>query len=66
MARWSDSPSDCCRPASADGAGVADIVAELYFRLRAEYGLKELDKGNVDARCLKKEDAWDCSASGSR
>jgi len=66
VARCNDSAPGCCLPARTDDAGVADIVAELYFRLKVEYGLKELDKGNVDARCLKKEDAWDCSASGSR
>ena len=27
-----------------DDAGVADIMAELYFRLKVEYGLRELDE----------------------
>ena len=28
-----------------DEAGIADIMAELYFRLKVETGLKELDEG---------------------
>ena len=28
-----------------DDAGIVDIMAELYFRLRVETGLKELDEG---------------------
>jgi hypothetical protein len=28
-----------------DDAGIADIMAELYFRLKVETGLKELDEG---------------------
>jgi hypothetical protein len=28
-----------------DDAGIADIMAELYFRLKVEAGLKELDEG---------------------
>jgi hypothetical protein len=28
-----------------DDAGIADIMAELYFRLKVEAGLKELDAG---------------------
>jgi len=28
-----------------DDAGIADIMAELYFRLKVETGLKELDDG---------------------
>ena len=28
-----------------DDAGVADIMAELYFRMKVERGLKELDEG---------------------
>jgi hypothetical protein len=28
-----------------DDAGIADIMAELYFRLKVETGLKELDAG---------------------
>jgi len=28
-----------------EDSGVADIMAELYFRLRVETGLKELDQG---------------------
>jgi hypothetical protein len=27
-----------------DDAGIADIMAELYFRLKVEAGLKELDE----------------------
>jgi len=27
-----------------DDAGIADIMAELYFRLKVETGLKELDE----------------------
>jgi hypothetical protein len=28
-----------------DDVGIADIMAELYFRLKVETGLKELDAG---------------------
>ena len=28
-----------------DDAGITDIMAELYFRLKVETGLKELDEG---------------------
>ena len=28
-----------------DDAGITDIMAELYFRLKVEAGLKELDEG---------------------
>jgi hypothetical protein len=28
-----------------DDAGITDIIAELYFRLKVEAGLKELDEG---------------------
>ena len=28
-----------------DDAGIADIMAELYFRLKVETGLTELDEG---------------------
>jgi len=28
-----------------DDAGITDIMAELYFRMKVEYGLKELDEG---------------------
>jgi len=28
-----------------EDSGVADIMAELYFRLKVETGLKELDEG---------------------
>ncbi len=28
-----------------DDPGIADIMAELYFRLKVETGLKELDEG---------------------
>ncbi len=28
-----------------DDASIADIMAELYFRLKVETGLKELDEG---------------------
>jgi hypothetical protein len=28
-----------------DDSGIADIMAELYFRLKVETGLKELDEG---------------------
>ena len=28
-----------------DDAGITDIIAELYFRLKVEAGLKEFDEG---------------------
>jgi len=28
-----------------DDVGVADIMAELYFRMKVDYGLRELDEG---------------------
>jgi hypothetical protein len=28
-----------------EDAGISDIMAELYFRLKVENGLKELDEG---------------------
>ena len=28
-----------------EDAGISDIMAELYFRLKVEYGLRELDEG---------------------
>jgi len=28
-----------------DDAGLTDIVAEIYFRMKVEYGLRELDEG---------------------
>ena len=30
-----------------EDAGVADIMAELYFRMKVEYGLRELDEGKA-------------------
>ena len=29
-----------------DDAGIADIMAELYFRQKVDEGLRELDEGN--------------------
>jgi hypothetical protein len=38
-----------------DDAGVADIMAELYFRLKVEVGLRELDEGKGIPQAVARE-----------
>jgi hypothetical protein len=38
-----------------DDAGVADIMAELYFRLKVEVGLRELDQGKAVSQSVARE-----------
>ena len=38
-----------------DDAGIADIMAELYFRLKVEAGLKELDEGKGIAQTVARD-----------
>ncbi|MEO0068904.1 MAG: hypothetical protein ABIK23_07260 [candidate division WOR-3 bacterium] len=38
-----------------DDVGVADIIAELYFRLKVDYGLRELDEGKGISHAVVRE-----------
>ena len=38
-----------------DDAGIADIMAELYFTLKVETGLKELDEGKGITRTVARD-----------
>jgi hypothetical protein len=38
-----------------DDVGVADIIAELYFRLKVERGLDELDQGKGVSQAVARD-----------